>query len=172
VIDVDNNPTTVNIHGKALQCRVLRINMTHEDNRKDIQLLNKFLTDYKIISIKEQFVTGKIEYWLVFVNYKYQPEKQDIIHLKKDNKTNNEDSSAVDEELIAKLKKWRNEMCKQLTLPAYVILQNKTAEELAKTRPTTYDNLDKIKGNGEKVKEKYGSEIIDLITNHKKESAR
>lgn len=171
MVNVDNDVGSVSIAQITLQCRIFRINMTPEDNLKDMQTLNKFLLDNKIVSIKEQFVTGKVDYWLVFVTYEHQQDKPKT-NPPKEAAAEKEDRSDIDEELLAKLKQWRNEKCRQLMLPAYIILNNKTAEELAKTRPTAYENLDKIKGIGEKLKEKYGSEIIDLITNHRKESAR
>lgn len=172
MVNVDNDVGSVSIAQVTLQCRIFRVNMTPEDNLKDMQSLNKFLIDNKVVSIKEQFVTGKVDYWLVFVTYEHQLDKQAKTTAPKEAAAEKEDRSDVDEDLLTKLKQWRNEKCKQLMLPAYIILNNKTAEELAKTRPTAYENLDKIKGIGEKLKEKYGSEIIDLITNHRKESAR
>lgn len=172
MVNVDNDVEIVSIQQKILQCRILRVNMTPEDNLKDMQTLNKFLLDKRIVSIKEQFVTGKVDYWLVFVTYEHQPEVNEITNIKKNIEIETDIKSDIDEELLAKIKQWRSEKCKQFMIPAYMILHNKTAEELARVCPTTYENLDKIKGIGGKTKDKFGNEIIDLITNHRKESTR
>lgn len=170
--NVDNGAESVNIKKNVLQCKIFKINMTPEDNLKDMNTLNKFLFDNNITSIKEQFVAGKVDYWLVFVTYEHKNDtitkninKEQIITLKEDN-------TGIDEKLLEKIKTWRTEKCRQSKLPAYTILHNETAVEIAKIQPTAYENLDKIKGIGQKFKEKYGSEIIDMIINHRKESER
>lgn len=170
--NVDNRAESVNIKKNVLQCKIFRINMTPEDNQKDLHALNKFLFDNSILSIKEQFVTGKVDYWLAFVTYEYKNETTIKNATTEEIVAPKADQNEIDKSLLAKLKKWRTEKCSQSKLPAYIILHNKTADELAKIQPTAYENLDKIMGIGQKFKEKYGSEIIDLIVNHQKECAK
>ena len=68
-----------------------------------------------------------------------------------------------DTDLLEKLKAWRKEISQEQNLPAYCIVNNKTLDEITKTRPQEFHDLSKIVGIGEAKIEKYGSQILRIV---------
>jgi ATP-dependent exoDNAse (exonuclease V) alpha subunit len=66
--------------------------------------------------------------------------------------------------LLETMKKWRAKEAKKRRLPLYMIASNKTLEEIAKIQPTTLVKLKGIGGVGPKFLEKYGSDVIDIVS--------
>ena len=73
--------------------------------------------------------------------------------------------SSVDEILFQLLRKWRADTAREQSVPAYVILHDKTLRELAEVRPTSHGMLAGITGMGSSKIEHYGAELLDLIRN-------
>ena len=73
--------------------------------------------------------------------------------------------SSVDEILFQLLRKWRADTAREQSVPAYVILHDKTLRELAEVRPTSHCMLAGITGMGSSKIEHYGAELLDLIRN-------
>ena len=73
------------------------------------------------------------------------------------------DINEDDETLFNKLKELRFEYAKKLKLPAYVIFPDKTLIEMAKYKPTNFDELEKIFGVGKAKLKKFGKHFIDTI---------
>jgi ATP-dependent DNA helicase RecQ len=73
------------------------------------------------------------------------------------------EKSQPNPELIAKLKQWRFEKASALALPAYVILHDRTLNDIARRQPQTLAELTHIKGIGPNKAEKFGAEILRLI---------
>lgn len=69
-------------------------------------------------------------------------------------------------DLFIHLKAWRNTMAKELNLPHYMILPQKTMIGLIENLPVTLTDLRKIKGIGKKISEKYGKDILDIIVQY------
>ena len=60
------------------------------------------------------------------------------------------------------LKEWRSRQYKELNIPAYRVIPNKTLLEIATKIPRTREELMAIKGFGEARWEKYGAEILAI----------
>jgi ATP-dependent DNA helicase RecQ len=69
----------------------------------------------------------------------------------------------VDPELRAALKKWRLQVAKAQTVPAYVILHDAAIEELCRRQPRSMADLIGVPGIGEKKAQRFGSELLVLI---------
>ena len=54
---------------------------------------------------------------------------------------------------------------KKLKLPAYVIFPDKTLIEMAKAKPASLDELEKIYGVGKAKLEKFGKDFLEVISN-------
>ena len=67
-------------------------------------------------------------------------------------------------ELYAKIKQWRDKKAAETNQSHYMILQLKTMKELAHLIPVTMDQLQVIKGLGDKKIEHFGAEIIEIIS--------
>jgi ATP-dependent DNA helicase RecQ len=69
----------------------------------------------------------------------------------------------VNATLFEVLRAWRAEQAKTQSVPAYVILHDKTLQELAARCPTTLTELRTIGGIGEAKSERYGRLLLDLL---------
>jgi ATP-dependent DNA helicase RecQ len=67
-------------------------------------------------------------------------------------------------ERFAALKAWRAEVAREHNLPAYVVFQDRTLAEMARTQPQSLDELAQISGVGAKKLEAYGSEILRVMS--------
>lgn len=68
-------------------------------------------------------------------------------------------------DLVQRLKEWRQQKSLDEKVELYMIMQNVTLEEIAEKKPKTKAEFIDIKGFGEKKYSKYGLEILSLI-NH------
>ncbi len=68
--------------------------------------------------------------------------------------------------LLSRLKEWRNKKAKEMALPHYMILPQKTMVTLANFVPQSSPALKLVKGMGTKKSEKYGEELLDIIISY------
>jgi predicted ATPase len=68
--------------------------------------------------------------------------------------------------LLRRLREWRNRKADESGLPHYMILPQKTMVTLVNFLPQSLRALKKVKGMGTKKTEKYGEELLDLITSY------
>jgi len=73
--------------------------------------------------------------------------------------------SPADAGLLDQLKAWRLEKALEQSVPAYVILHDRTLAEIAALRPGNMDSLATISGIGNKKLERYGAALLDLVRN-------
>lgn len=71
-----------------------------------------------------------------------------------------------DKDLFATLRSWRSEQAKTHSLPAYMVLDDKTLIALSAERPTHPEHLEKVPGIGPKKSEQYGDDVLRLINQH------
>lgn len=79
-----------------------------------------------------------------------------------------EDSSGIVRHpvLLKQLKEWRNHKAIEADLPHYMILPQKTMVTLANLLPQSPRALKQVKGMGTRKSEKYGVELLDIITSY------
>ena len=79
-----------------------------------------------------------------------------------------DDTSGViqNPELMHRLKEWRNIKAREMKLPHYMILPQKTMVTLANFVPQSPRALKLVKGMGTKKSEKYGEELLDIIISY------
>ena len=75
--------------------------------------------------------------------------------------------SNYDRELFESLRQWRTMTAHQSGKPAYTVFPDKTLIALAAEQPSTQSELAYISGIGPTKLEKYGPEVIQLITRHR-----
>jgi len=71
--------------------------------------------------------------------------------------------------LFNQLKEWRNLKAKELDLPHYMIIPQKTMVTLANFMPQSFPALNSVKGMGKKKSEKFGEELLNIIVSYCKE---
>lgn len=81
-------------------------------------------------------------------------------------KTAEESTTIQHPELIRELKNWRNAKAKEVNLPDYMILPQKTMVALAGVLPRSMNALRRVKGMGKKKSAKYGEDILEIIHNY------
>lgn len=69
----------------------------------------------------------------------------------------------VDPTLVAALKDWRRATAQRLGVPAYVVLHDKTIEEIVALRPSTERQLLQVTGIGPAKLENYGDDILAVV---------
>ena len=67
--------------------------------------------------------------------------------------------------LYRDLRTWRNDKAKAEGIPSYLIFRNTQLAEICKTLPRTLSALREIEGIGEKTCEKYGKDVLNLVSN-------
>jgi ATP-dependent exoDNAse (exonuclease V) alpha subunit len=72
--------------------------------------------------------------------------------------------TAFDEALFERLKKWRTMQAAKEQMPAYIIAHDTLLKELATRRPQTTQELLGVKGMGKAKLEKYGGELLSILT--------
>ncbi|HEY6501644.1 MAG TPA: DNA helicase RecQ [Streptosporangiaceae bacterium] len=75
-----------------------------------------------------------------------------------------EDLSPEDAKMFERLREWRAGQAREQGVPAYVIFQDKTLREIASQRPTDLHGLAVINGVGQAKLEKYGQDILGVLT--------
>ena len=79
--------------------------------------------------------------------------------------------NALDPTLYAMLKDLRKDMATRLKVPAYVIFQDISLEQMATMYPITLQELQNIQGVGVGKAKRYGAEFCDLIKRHCEENS-
>lgn len=69
----------------------------------------------------------------------------------------------LDTDLLSKLKEWRKEKAQQQGVPAFVIFNDKTLEQIAAGKPQTDDELLAVDGIGPVKLEKYGEALLQMV---------
>lgn len=72
-------------------------------------------------------------------------------------------SASVDSSLVDKLRQWRSQTSREQGVPAYVILHDRTLNELATHRPQTLEELRNIPGIGEAKLIRYGATLLEMM---------
>lgn len=93
-------------------------------------------------------------FWSVAIQYEVLVKETDKI------RTLNE----VDQLLFNRLKAWRKEKANKEGIPVYLVATNAQFLKMIQLRCQTLESFKLVKGYGKKRLEKYGREIIALIT--------
>jgi len=70
----------------------------------------------------------------------------------------------IDHDLLAALRKWRDEAADRAKLPPHYVLANATLEDLARRRPASSQALLEVKGIGPVKLERYGEVLLALLS--------
>jgi superfamily II DNA helicase RecQ len=71
-----------------------------------------------------------------------------------------------DEKIFEQLRKWRSEQAEAQSVPAYVVLADKSLKGIAALLPKSDKELLKVSGIGPQKLEKYGDRILDIVASH------
>ena len=103
-----------------------------------------------------KFITGKM-----LGMTQFRPQRQFL----KRHTTQKSLLDVKNERLAVKLlKDWRSEKAYSLGVPHYIILTNRSIEELCEKRPQTLEELEEIHGISSLKVEKYGEELMKIVS--------
>ena len=73
-------------------------------------------------------------------------------------------TGVVDSPLFEKLRQWRAAVAKDHGVPSFVVFHDSTLRAIATARPASLDALGEISGVGHKKLERYGAQLLDVIS--------
>jgi GTPase SAR1 family protein len=73
-------------------------------------------------------------------------------------------------ELFQTLREWRAEKAKEAGVPHFHILHQKTLIQIVVNLPDTIESLTKIKGIGKKLTERYGQELVAMVSDYREKN--
>ena len=76
------------------------------------------------------------------------------------------ENNTEDKALFEKLRALRNDIAKEIKMPAYIVLSDKSLLSLANEKPTNLHLFGNAYGIGEHKKKQYGDRFVDLICSH------
>jgi hypothetical protein len=79
------------------------------------------------------------------------------------------ESDIVHPELFQILKEWRTKKAKTEDIAAFMVLHQKTLIQLVVQLPETIEKFEQIKGIGKKLSERYGSELVAIISKYRRD---
>ncbi len=155
--------------------RVFTLRFNPATERFDDSLVEVFLADKEVLSIKDHlFIKDDVPYLALVVYYRVpalQPAARTVKSRKKRDESWRELLTEADWPLFNALRGWRSERAKQNGIPPYVICNNHQLTELVKARPDTLAGLGAVEGIGEAKLKKYGKEMLALIAGRSGEKA-
>ncbi|MGE5628596.1 MAG: HRDC domain-containing protein [Solirubrobacterales bacterium] len=103
-------------------------------------------------------------------NCKDQLNSKEIIEVEVETiiSESNDKQCKINDDLFEKLKKYRYEKALTEGVKAYCIFTNNTLEELIKKQPKNLEELLRIQGFGKVKVEKYGADILKILSSHSK----
>lgn len=139
-----------------MQCQTFSLRI---DNEADLERLNRFLAQVMPIQVTSSLVQGNPAFWSVLVFYEGEAKPIKLVTEKK--------PKVLEEGLASPafeaLRKWRSQKAREENVPPYVVAHNAELEEIAKLLPKNLDDLENIKGFGKAKREKYGTEILEVL---------
>ena len=94
--------------------------------------------------------------------------KNDLKKIKEALKIDETPSPTIsDKALLKELKMERKKIATEEKVPAYVVVKDKTLEELAEVRPSTLAEIIDIWGFGDIKLEKYGQRFLDILNKYR-----
>ena len=76
-----------------------------------------------------------------------------------------EAGAVPDHALVARVQKWVRQTAADQNVPAFQILNKATVAAVAAARPTTFAELEAVKGMGPVKVQRFGRLILDLLEN-------
>lgn len=118
--------------------------------------LQKFLLNKQVKTIRPEFFhqNGRA-YWTIFIEYEL---------VLKDAPRNANALDAPQRLLYQRFREWRKEKAESEGIPVFLIATNRELLDLVKSAPRTLEALRQIHGFGKKKSDKYGQEILTIIS--------
>ena len=134
-------------------------------NRFDDDLLNEFMREHEVLTVRDYLFTRHEEPFLTLVVTYRIPELDES--RKKPNQEKAEEDwrellTDADMGMFSLLREWRGKRSKKDGLPPYILFTNRQLAHIVKAKPQNSNELIKIDGIGEGKIKKYGADILEM----------
>jgi ribonuclease D len=150
-----------------MQYRFFVIPLKNPDEAVDD--LNRFLRSSRVLSVQKEFVAqGDNSFWTLAVEcLEVKPGRSGEPAPAAEPAAKRIDYKDVlsdaDFAWFVKLRLWRKEIAAQVGLPVFAVLTNEQLAAIARLRPTTVAELQKVDGIGEGKSAKYGASLLAVF---------
>ena len=149
-----------------MRVKHFHIRLNKENLQHDEDMLNEFMVTVAVKKTATQVITsGQTSYWSIIVFY------DDISSLETHHTSGTEKQPPFDPSTLTgeernryeALRTWRLVEAAKGNFPNYIVATNANLGAIAKLNPSTKEDLNNLKGFGEKRVAKYGDEIISVL---------
>ncbi len=158
-----------NGRGSCMLIRVFTLCFSQPLQGFDDSHVVEFLKDKKVVSMRDHFFLRNEEPYLALVAL-YEPQLDITARTGAGGGKGKRDESwrkLLNDEnmpLFESMRGWRAERCKQDGVPPYVICNNRQLAKITAGRPQSLAGLMEIEGFGKAKAEKYGAEMLKILT--------
>jgi ribonuclease D len=141
------------------------IRLSKENIQNDEDTLNCFLENVVVKKTATELITGQPNFWSILVFYDDQKVERQDRSLDKITITDEYELTDEEKNIYVVLKQWRQNKATEMNVPSYVVAHNTELMSIARVKPQTLDELQKVKGfvsGGQKIL-KYGGDIIAVL---------
>ena len=165
-----------------MQVKLFNTRLEAEYVVADQQALNAFLNTVTVKNTSTQFVNGNPDYWSILVFYengeneklneevmvatpKPKPAKKEKAKEEPTQPVETVETELSEEEqqIALALRTWRKDKSNELQQPEFMIFPNATLNALAKGKPRSMNDLEKIKGMGPAKITRYGDDLMAIL---------
>jgi superfamily II DNA helicase RecQ len=146
-----------------MKVKVFHIRLTKEHLETDQETVNNFLESVTVLKTETELISGQTNFWSILTFY---DEKEKSINEKTSDKisyTAGTELTAEEKEYFECLRLWRQDKAEYLGIPSFMVCHNTELISIAKEKPRKVEDLNKIKGFGERKIAKFGDDIIALL---------
>lgn len=129
--------------------------------------MNRFLRSVRVVSVSRELINDKYHsFWSFVVEYLMQNKTEPSQAPRAGNQRVDYKDTLTPEAfaLFAKLRDWRKEAAAREAVPVYTIFTNAQLAEMAEKKVNSLADLKKIDGVGDARMDKYGHEVIGILT--------
>jgi len=147
-----------------MNIKLFQTRLDDQHYQQDQEAINTFMATVKVKRTATQFVIGQPDFWSILVFY--EPGKPHRNGSKESDKISFEpdiELTAEEKQINNALRQWRKDRAREGSVPEYLICHNAELISVAKTKPRTMEELNKLKGFGDQKIAKYGDDIIAVV---------
>jgi len=148
-----------------IRVNVMTLRFDHGTGSFDGSELEKFHEGREIIDVSDHFFDHDHEPRLTLVlRYRDLTDSAQSNKKKRTSKDWRSDLDVIDAGLYDEIRAWRGRRSGDEGMPPYLILCNKEVAGIARKRPKTLEGLREIEGVGNAKVERWGREILQLVS--------
>ena len=153
-----------------VQLKIFTLRYSEKIDGFDDSGVREFMVNINVISCHNHFfIKDEIPYLMIVLLYNFAWVKPDpeAVNTKKDKTKKFEYMKLLNEEntpYFNMLREWRTQRAAKDKVPPYVIFKNMDLAGIVVKKPQSLNQLNEIEGVGKAKIEKYGKEIIGIIT--------